>query len=248
MPGRLPVKEDFPPKLQVTIIPPPGRDAPTNILVLLHGLGDKKEAFERLGQQMRLPETACVCIDGPNRLLDLVGYHWGDDILFDSTTGGLDADAGLKKTTELLKQIVNDSLLGKCEYQLRDIVFLGYGQGGMASLSLALAIFLDASEARFGELGGVISIGAPLPTEATASLINKCKTPILVCAGNDQTSVNPSAVDKLQRNFEYVEISRYRRPGDTMPANRDEMTPVMRFMSRRLLSQKGVLPGSIELS
>lgn len=105
--------------------------------MLLHGLGDKKEAFESLGGQMKLPETACVCVDGPNKLLDLDGFHWGDDILFNSTTGGLDADAGLKQATELLKIVVKDVLIKKCDYQPREIVFLGYGQGGMAALSLA---------------------------------------------------------------------------------------------------------------
>lgn len=100
---------------------------------------------------------------------------------------------------------------------------------------------------RQGELGGIISIGSPLPSEAAPSLVNKCKTPVLVCAGNDQTTVDPSAVDKLKRNFDFVEISRYRRPGDTMPSNRDEMLPVMHFLSRRLLSRKGVPDASIEL-
>lgn len=107
------------------------------MLVLLHGLGDKKEAFGTLGKQMQLPETACVAIDGPNRLLDLDGFHWGDDILFNSTTGGLDADSGFKESTSILTSLVEDVLITKCGYEAREIVLLGFGQGGMAALNLA---------------------------------------------------------------------------------------------------------------
>jgi hypothetical protein len=98
------------------------------------------------------------------------------------------------------------------------------------------------------EFGGVISIGAALPSDAPASLDPLCKTPILVCAGSDQSSVTSSSEDKLKRNFEFVEVRRYRKPGDSMPSNRDEMMPIMQFFSRRLRSVKGVPEGSIEVS
>lgn len=115
----------------------PGEDVATNVLLLLHGLGDKKESFARLGQQMQLPETVCIAIEAPNTLLDLDGRHWGDDIIFDTSNGGLDADSGLKAATELLKIIINETLIDKCQYQAREIVIFGYGQGGMVGLSTA---------------------------------------------------------------------------------------------------------------
>jgi len=71
---------------------------------------------------------------------------------------------------------------------------------------------------------------------------------VLICAGSDQSSVTPSAEDKLRRCFASVEVRRYRRPGDHMPANRDEMMPVMQFFSRRLRSGKGVPEGSVEVA
>lgn len=46
--------------------------------------------------------------------------------------------------------------------------------------------------------------------------------------------MTPSAEDKLKRNFEQVRVSRYRRTSDGMPRNRDEMFPVMQFLSTRL--------------
>jgi predicted esterase len=86
---------------------------------------------------MNLPETACISVRGPKALLDLEGAHWGDDIIFDSTNGGLDADAGLKESSELLKLLVNEVLVGKCGYKHRNVLLFGFGQGGMAALSTA---------------------------------------------------------------------------------------------------------------
>lgn len=97
------------------------------------------------------------------------------------------------------------------------------------------------------ELGGVISIGAGLPSEAVGSLDPTCKTPVLVCAGSDQSAVTSGTEEKLRKVFEFVEIKRYRKPGDSMPSNRDEMMPIMQFFSRRLRSTKGVPEGSVQI-
>lgn len=86
---------------------------------------------------MNLPETACIAVRGPKALLDLEGAHWGDDIIFDSTTGGLDADAGVKESTTLLKLLIQDVVVEKCGYKPREIVLFGFGQGGMVALSTA---------------------------------------------------------------------------------------------------------------
>lgn len=107
------------------------------MLILLHGLGDKHDSFTNLGKQMNLPETACVSVQGPTNLLDLGGFHWGDDIIFDSTSGGLDADAGFKQTTDFLLKLLRDGLVEKCGYSLRELMFFGFGQGGMAALNAA---------------------------------------------------------------------------------------------------------------
>jgi predicted esterase len=219
---------------------------------------------------MNLPETACVSVRGPKALLDLEGAHWGDDIIFDSTTGGLDADSGLKESTELLRILIKEVLVEKCGYAPREIVIFGFGQGGMVALSTArksrsrntkrqcyctdyvytVAIQSSATndDSSSSELGGVISIGAPVPSEAPAALVSKCKTPVLVCAGSDRSAITSTAEDKLKRLFELLEVKRYRKSGDSMPSNRDEMMPIMQFFSRRLRSTKGVPKGSVEIA
>ena len=92
---------------------------------------------------MNLPETACVSIQAPQPLLDMGGFHWGDDIIFDSNSGGLDSDAGFKQTTQLLRAVVQDVLRAKCGFEWRQISLLGFGQGGMAALNLAGGFAFD---------------------------------------------------------------------------------------------------------
>lgn len=154
--GRLPVPSDFPPNLTLTIVPresvqnhlvalitdlyaypAPTNDSPTNALILLHGLGDTHATFATLAQQMNLPETVCISLEGPQNLLDLGGKHWGDDIIFDSSSGGIDADGGFKGTTTILRSIIDDVLVEKAEFKRREILLFGFGQGGMAALNLA---------------------------------------------------------------------------------------------------------------
>ncbi|KXL47631.1 MAG: hypothetical protein FE78DRAFT_77951 [Acidomyces sp. 'richmondensis'] len=245
--GRLPLLEDFPSNVILSIVPPPNNDPPTNVLVLLHGLGDTRDAFTHLGKQMSLPETVCISVQGPHRLLDLGGFHWGDDIIFDSASGGLDVDAGFKQAVAMLKGLVVDDVIEKCGYKAREVFLLGFGQGGMAALSVAVEMHQNFRDPASAELGGVISIGGPMPSESPPSLINKCKTPVLICAGIDQSSVTPTAESRLNHVFEHVEVARYRKPGDSMPSNRDEMMPIMKFFSKRLRSTKGVPKGSVEI-
>jgi predicted esterase len=119
------------------------------VLLLLHGLGDKHDSFTNLGKQMNLPETVCISVQGPNNLLDLGGFHWGDDIVFDSTSGGLDADAGFKQSKELLLKLVQDGLIEKCGYLPRELMFFGFGQGGMAALNIAGTMLFDVRNEEF---------------------------------------------------------------------------------------------------
>lgn len=265
MPTRTPTKSDFPSSLTLTLTPPPPPQSqsrpPPNILLLLHGLGDTYGPFTNLGTSLALPETTVLTIQAPNPLpLDIPGFHWGDDINFDSRTGALDMDAGFAKTTNLLvESIIKTVLVGKCGYKLREIMVLGFGQGGMAGLIAAEKIFAQGlgngsgSDGGGGELAGIISIGAAYPLslagkKSIGSEQEKSRTPVLVVAGRDSEVVTESAMKRTKDVFEFVEMHEYRRRGDTMPRSRDEMLPIMRFFGRRLRSWQGVPEGSVELS
>jgi predicted esterase len=117
----------------------PSSQRPTNILILLHGLGDGHLPFAQLGSQLNLPETACLAIQAPEPLpFEPSSFHWGDDVIFDNTVGTIDPDGGFKKVVpRLVKEIIEDTLVQKCGYKSRELMLFGFGQGGMVALGTA---------------------------------------------------------------------------------------------------------------
>jgi predicted esterase len=240
MPPRLPTKSDFPSSLTLDIIPP-SSGQPINILILLHGLGDTNKSFSQLAKNLNLPETACLSIQGPSPIpaiftgSDSPAFHWGDDVLIDERQGEIDLDAGFKTIERVLGEVVK-SLMERCEVPARNILFLGFGQGGMAALHIAASSEL--------EFGGVISIGGRLPSQSGGG---KSKTPVLVLGGSRNTQVTRSAVDALKARFTDVEYVKWEKGEDSMPRSREEMMPIMRFFARRLRSRAGVPEGAVEI-
>jgi predicted esterase len=217
---------------------------PANILVLLHGLGDTNASFTKLGQQLNLPETACIAVQAPSLLpFDLGGFHWGDDMIFDHRTGEMDMDTGFKTATRLvLNTVIQEGLISKCGYKAREIIIFGYAQGGMVGLQVA-------AEHDGEELGGVISVGGPLSLSVPlTALSRKTKTPVLVCKASKGSAITIEVISRIKGTFEFVEVKEWRKSGDGMPSNREEMTPIMQFFSRRLRSTRGVPAGSVELT
>lgn len=240
MPTLLRNAASFPTSLVLSITPPPALSPKTtNVLILLHGLGDTSVAFTNLGKQLALPETTCISLQAPTPLpFDLGGFHWGDDITFDQASGQMDFDTGFTKAVKIIKQdIIEDALVKQGGYKPREIMIIGFGQGAMAALATA------ASMAE--ELGGIVSIGGPLPSSSTSA--KAVKTPVLVLGGSSSTLITRTALDRLKAAFQNVEYQNWHRAGDGMPRNREEMLPIMRFFACRLRSRAGVPEGSVEV-
>lgn len=201
--------------------------------------------FAKLGQQLNLPETACIAIQAPQTLLfDLGGFHWGDDLVFDQSTGNMDMDTGFKGSTALLlDRVIRQVLIDECGYKPREIVIFGFAQGGMAGLQAAAAVEND-------ELGGVVSIGGSLSLTMPPAVSSgkKNKTPVLLCKAVRGSNVSDTALSRLKDVFEHIEIRDWKKNGDGMPSSREEMMPIMQFFARRLLSRRGIPTGSIELN
>ena len=239
MSTRLPTASDFPNHFHLDIIPPPASaHSLANVLILLHGLGDTNASFGNLGRQLCLPDTACIAMQAPTPLpFDLGGFHWGDDIVFDQASGQMDLDTGFARAIHIIKKdIIEDGLIKNCGYRPREIMLFGFGQGAMAAMAAALSM----SE----ELGGIVSIGGPLPTSMVSA---KSSTPLLVLGGSSNTLITRTAVANLRNAFEFADYQKWNKPGDGMPRNREEMLPIMRFFARRLRNRQGVPEGSVEL-
>lgn len=155
-------------------------------------------------------------------------------------------DAGFSKAVKtVVDEVIDGVLVRKCGYRLREIMVLGFGQGGM--LGVVCGREIGRTKEGETELGGVVSIGAPFPLSGS-TVGEKSRTPVLIVAGRDSSAVSDGAVRRTEGVFEFVEVARYQRRGDGMPKSRDEMMPVMRFFARRLLSRQGVPEGAVEVT
>ena len=150
----------------------------------------------------------------------------------------MDMDTGFSKISKIIKQdIIEEVLVTKCGYTPREIVFYGFGQGGMAALAMAPGIT--------GELGGIVSVGGPLP--ASPSAAQSPLTPVLLLGGSSKSMVTQPALQATRSVFKSLEYHKWNRPGDGMPTSREEMLPIMQFLARRLRSRQGVPDGSVEM-
>jgi len=236
---KLPIVADFPPALYPILHNTP---KPINIVIFLPGLGDTSQNFSTFARALNLPETLCITLQGPTPLpLPLPqGFHWGDDLIVDQSSGDLDPDAGFSKATQLLAtEVIQNVLISKCGFKAREIMLFGFGQGGMTALAV--------SKAFEGELGGVISIGGPVPSSSLLVNGPKVKTPVSLLGGS-KGLVSSGSIKSTRGTFQHVEHHQWKKADDTMPKNREEALPMMQFFARRLRSQKGVPEGSVELS
>jgi len=140
---RTPEASDFPKDITVSIVAPQNeKKASSNILILLHGLGDSHAPFAALGMNMSLPETTCVAVRAPEPLpFANDGFHWGDDLIFDSSTGGLDMESEFTKTHNLLKRVVDDVLIGNCGWKRRAVFFLRLWAGRIGGSGCGFSAF-----------------------------------------------------------------------------------------------------------
>lgn len=210
------------------------------MLILLHGLGDTSGPFTNLATQLNLPETTCISLQAPTPLpFDLGGFYWSDDLTFDQNSGVMDQDSGFEKVKGLIgEEVVEEGLIKRCGYTHREIIFFGLGQGGMAALAVAASL-------RDKELGGVVSLGGPLPSSSLG--FRDVITPTLVVGGSSDSMITRTALENLRRACKSVEYHKWKRAGDGMPKDREEMLPIMRFFARRLRSGTGVPEGSVEI-
>lgn len=260
---RIPTAEDFKalsPALTVSLHFPSPPESTTAILILFHGLGDSEASFATFARNMSLPGVLAISVRGTNPLPpSLLGdalddgptrhFHWGDDLSLAPGTGELDPDPGFNKAADLIfERLINETLVGKCGWKTSDILFFGFGQGGSLALGLAskLRVGPRVEEVTEGantgtdskSFKGVVSIGGPLPSSMIPSLSAraKSKTPVLVCRSGSSDGVDEDAVDTLKREFVDVRITNWKKPDDSMPRNRDEMLPIMKFFAERLRS------------
>ncbi|KUI71020.1 hypothetical protein VM1G_07010 [Cytospora mali] len=247
---RIPKAEDFAslkPELTVSLHFPSPPESMTAILILFHGLGDSEIPFASFARNVNLPGVLAISVRGTNPLPpSLLGepldsgptrnFHWGDDVNLAPHSDGLDADPGFSKAADLVSnRLIKGTLVEQCGWELSDILFFGFGQGGSLALGLASKLRDDEASKPFK---GVVSIGGALPVSMIPSQSGrpKAKTPVLVCHGTSCEAVDEDAIDVLKKEFVDVREVKWKKTDSSMPSNREEMLPIMQFFAERLRS------------
>lgn len=241
----IPSVEDFPKDLH-PVIYLPTNNQPTNVMVFLPGLGDTSTNFSSFARALNLPDTLNITLQPPYPLPFPFGpgFQWSDDVQVDTSTGTFDPDSPLGKATTLVASIVVN-LQARYGFTPAQIHLFGSGQGG----SLALCTALDTSLQDKPSLGGVLSIGGPLPISSSVTVAPKNRTPVMLLGGRSGalSRDEQSPVKRIRQMYEFVEYHEWKKAEDSMPKSRYEALPMMQFLARRLKSARGVPEGAVEI-
>ena len=170
--------------------------------------------------------------------LGLDGRSWYE--MFEPSGEFISPSAGERRRiaslTNTRKQI--DILLGELTAEgwlLRDIFFMGFSQGAVVAVDVALH--------RQERLGGVVAISASVLPEAEMSRLCGSGTPILCTHGTKDTSVSISdarqVFGRLQKRLEEAThegpvLWREFDKGHEMVSTKREMQAIMEFFSQHL--------------
>ncbi|TKY88002.1 hypothetical protein EX895_003098 [Sporisorium graminicola] len=143
----------------------------SNLLILLHGLGDSDAGFFGLGKNLQktLPQTAVLTLQAPHKVPFLDGPHWMWYPSFDQFGELLSKPNPTQTVTDLIA--VLDHLL-QCGWSDKSIHLFGFGQGG----TVALETLVRWSSSAKDPLGSVVSVSGELISHPTQ---NPASTPVL---------------------------------------------------------------------
>ena len=219
---RDPTQQDFPKSISSLVVPRVTEKPVEHVVVLLHDFAGTEKTLESFAKKLRdrLPETAFVCLRGVAPVpTGNSGHNWADS---SNDWSGSFSGAGRK----ILIDVVKTGLITKCGFQPRNIILLGHGQGGMAALATAAAFNKI-------ELGGVITIGGPMPACAQLPENAKAKTPALVLR-RDLGDIDAPALQRLRDNFVSLDVSTQPGVHNPIPEEQVEIKPLLDFFAHRL--------------
>ncbi|CBQ70137.1 conserved hypothetical protein [Sporisorium reilianum SRZ2] len=141
---------------------PSGVDS--NLLLLLHGLGDTDRGFFALGQtlQRTLPQTAVLTLQAPHAVPFLDGAHWMWYASFDRFGELLTAPNPTQTVSDVLALL--EHLVAQCAWPAGSIHLFGFGQG--ATVALETMVHWSTTHPA-NALGSIVSVSGTLVSHPT---------------------------------------------------------------------------------
>ncbi|GAA5921216.1 hypothetical protein JCM1841_001634 [Sporobolomyces salmonicolor] len=208
----------------------------SNLLILFHGLGDTSRPFAQLGSSLKLPQTAVLSLQAPQRvpLLDEEAWQWWES--FDSL-GELISNPNPSSTLSLLLKALAH-LTTVCAWHPSQLHFFGFAQG--ASVAGELALLHSRHRPAEEHLGSVVAVSGGLLSHPTVEEGKRAATKVcLVYRKGEDRVVSASSWRKGFREVREVKLEAGRgREG--MPRGMDEWREIMRFWSE-VLERKSAL-------
>ncbi|GAA5853730.1 hypothetical protein JCM8547_007426 [Rhodosporidiobolus lusitaniae] len=228
----------------------PSRDGvDSNLLILLHGLGDTHQPFFQLGQSLNLPQTAVLALQAPERvpLLEEEAWQWWDS--FDQL-GELIQNPNPSATLHLLTKLIeyltaplpssdspssSSSSSAKsppagsgCGWLPSQIHLFGFQQGG--SLAGEFALSWARSRPSSPHLGSIVAVTAPLLSHPT-TLSSKAQTKVALVYRKTTLEETMVGAASWKKGFENVKEIRLEggRGREGMPRGMEEWREIMRF-------------------
>ena len=207
--------------------------AARNLLLLLHGLGDKPAGFASLGRKMALPETTALALRAPLPLpAGLPGHAWHESFAADGSPLGTQVAVQSLERDCRGRLLALLQLLNRHGWPPHRVFCLGFAQGGTAALDLAVHAP--------SRLGGVVSVcghllgDVPVPSAPTTPNA----TPVLLLAGGSDAQTPVADARRrlaiLQRVVPEARLVTLPGMALRMIGSEREMRPVMEFFAEHL--------------
>ena len=216
-----------------------------NLLVMLHGFGDRPEPFARLATQLSLPQTAALALGAPYEVpMFEGGRSWCTFVL--SGTNSVEKEGevfrSINASVDSLQALLH-TIQSQCSWEPRKVHLFGFSQGGSVALELARRYARSGKGCGFGSC---IAVASPLlePTPSpdsdvsTDNRIANDPTPILLLHGDKDTRVTPDKITRattvLREEGLTVKQCTIPGKGHTMIGSADEARVLMDFWAAHL--------------
>jgi len=193
------------------------RESVKHCVILLHDSAAYEISLRPLAEALseKSANTAFILLRGPQR--GARGCHWAD------SESGRD-ESFIRSTEVILKSVIMKGLINLCYFHPKNIMILGYGQGGTAALAAAACWNTI-------EFGGVIAIGSSVPSCTRSFPSSQVMTPALILGGTDR-AIGAAALQEVEAVFASTEnhVSSHH----ALPKLQADLEPLLSFLTHRL--------------